>query len=107
MTIARLLSTRAFLVGWHHQSLLGCRSRRCHGINYAQNPTLRLKACNGLVSTVSFTTQSAQSIHSKAFTSFRELHPVICRSSRGAPPFSDLQTRNAAALFTASHCHQY
>src|SRR5215471_5242587 len=34
MIIVRLLSTRAFLVGWHHQSLLGRRSRRCHGINY-------------------------------------------------------------------------
>src|SRR5215472_5821066 len=27
------------LVGWHHQSLLGCRSRRCHGINYTHCPT--------------------------------------------------------------------
>src|ERR1035441_1710023 len=25
------------LVGWHHQSLLGRRSRHCYGINYTQN----------------------------------------------------------------------
>src|SRR5215475_13341532 len=37
MIIVRLLSTRAFLVGWHHQSLLGCRSRRCHGISVTHN----------------------------------------------------------------------
>ena len=32
MIIVRLLSPRAFLVGLHHRSLLGHRSRRCYGI---------------------------------------------------------------------------
>ena len=26
------------LVGWHHQSLIGYRSRHCYGINYTHNP---------------------------------------------------------------------
>src|ERR1700674_3654475 len=36
----RLLSPeRSWLVG-NHQSLLGYRSRHCHGINYTQNPSM-------------------------------------------------------------------
>src|ERR1039458_3196388 len=42
MIIVRLLSPeRSWLVGWLvgcHQSLLGYRSRHCHGINFTQNP---------------------------------------------------------------------
>jgi hypothetical protein len=30
--------SRAFLVGLGHQSLLGRRSRHCHGINFTNNP---------------------------------------------------------------------
>jgi len=33
----RTADARAFLVGLHHQSLLGRWSRHCHGINYTDN----------------------------------------------------------------------
>ena len=40
----RLLFSRAFLVGLHRQVYSGLGSRHCHGISYAQNPSMSVIA---------------------------------------------------------------
>src|SRR5271170_4034750 len=40
--------SRALLVGWHHQSLLGSRSRHCHGINCTHCPSEGVLSVTGM-----------------------------------------------------------
>src|ERR1035437_5396358 len=87
MIIVRLLSPeRSWLVG-SHQSLLGYRSRHCHGINYTQNPPIGYQYVSDRWSLASPVRKVEFKSHSAAQSAHRTARATSAPTSRPHPTF--------------------